>query len=218
MKEAIVLCVLILFVCVPLVGAGAAEKGDFHYGLKVGPSFSATYAEGGRTNFRTSFAGGAFLSYSLSRLFQIQPEVLYVGRGWKETAGLLTLTNKIDYVDLALLFKLSIPSKGMVSSSLGVGPYFGFKIADSYDFNVELPAPFYEAMDLIYDNLKSSDFGVVVSGEADFNMKNGHAILFDVRLSYGLETIFETITVSGMPIASIDLKNMGFQILAGYSF
>jgi hypothetical protein len=218
MKRAIVLFVLFIFVCAPLAGVSAAEKGHMHFGLKVGPSFSTAYAAGGRANFRTTFAGGAFMTYNLSTMFQIQPEVLYVGRGWKETAGPLILTNKIDYIDLSLLLKLAVPTQGKVSSSLGVGPYFGLKISDGWDFNVELPAVVDEAIQIIYDNLKSTDIGIVVTGEVDYAMNNGDAILFDMRLTYGLQKIFDTISVSGTPIATLDLKNMGFQVLAGYAF
>jgi hypothetical protein len=218
MKRTIVLFVLLLIACAPFPGARAGEKGDMNFGLKLGPSFSVAYAAGGRTNFRTTFAGGAFMSYNLGTMFQIQPEILYVGRGWKETAGPIVLTNKIGYIDFSLLFKLAVPTQGKVSSSLGVGPYLGLKISDGWDFNVELPPAVDEAMKVIYDNLKSTDFGMVVSGEVDVAMRNGDAILFDVRLTYGFQKIFDTISVSGTPIASLDLKNMGFQILVGYAF
>jgi len=49
-------------------------------------------------------------------------------------------------------------------------------------------------------------------------MENGGAILFDLRLTYGFQSLFDEIEDNGQPIASLDLKNMGFQILAGYAF
>ena len=198
--------------------AGAFEKGDLHYGLKVGPSFATTYAEGGRTEFMFSFAGGAFLSYNVTKMFQIQPEVLYVGRGWKESAGDLELTNKLGYIDFDVLLKLAIPSQGKVSSSIGIGPYFGYRISDSYEWNMSMPPEVDEAMDLIYENLKDFDIGLVVSGEMDIAMENGGMILFDLRIAYGFQTIFDTFEIEGEPVASLDLKNMGFQILVGYAF
>ena len=216
MRRAIVLVSLLLLVAA--APAGAVEKGDLHYGLKVGPSFSTTYAEGGRTEFMFSFAGGAFLCYNVTKMFQIQPEVLYMGRGWKESAGDLELTNKLNYIDFDLLLKLAIPSQGSVSSSIGIGPYFGYKISDSYEWNMSMPAEIDEAMDLIYENLKDYDIGLVISGEMDIPLESGSMILFDLRISYGFQTLFEKIVIEDTPVASIDLKNMGFQILIGYAF
>ncbi len=217
-KRTIAALSALLLLLVPLAASHAAEKGDLHYGIKAGPSFSATYAEGGRTEFRITFAGGAFMSYNVSTMFQIQPEILYMGRGWKETAGSLTLTNKLSYIDFSLLLKLAIPSQSKLSSSIGIGPYLGYKISDGYEFNMSLPDVVDEAMDLIYDNLKSTDIGIVVSGELDVAMNNGGMILFDLRLTYGFQKIFDEIEIGDVPIGTIDLKNMGFQILVGYAF
>jgi hypothetical protein len=198
--------------------AGAVEKGDLHFGLKVGPSFAYTRAEGGRTEVLTTFAGGAFLSYSVTEMFQLQPEVMYMGRGWKESEGSIELKNKLGYVDFSLLFKVAIPSKTRLSSSIGVGPYVGLKVSDSYEFNVALPSEVADAMDQIYESLKSYDAGIVVSGELDIAMDNGGMILFDVRLATGLVSIFDDITIEDVPLGSIDMKNTGFQIMAGYAF
>lgn len=215
MRQGVIALAILLIATAP---AGAFEKGDLHYGLKIGPSFATTYAEGGRTEFMFSFAGGAFLSYNLTKMFQIQPEVLYVGRGWKESAGSLELTNKLGYIDLDLLLKLAIPSQGKVSSSIGIGPYFGYRISDGYEWSTSMPSEVDEAMDMIYENLKDFDIGLVLSGEMDIAMQNGGMILFDLRLSYGFQKIFDDIEIEGMPVASIELKNMGFQILVGYAF
>lgn len=214
-RTAIALIVLLLAAAQP---AGAVGKGDLHYGLKAGPSFSTTYAEGGRTEFLFSFAGGAFLCYNITDMFQVQPEVLYVGRGWKESAGDLELTNKLGYVDFDLLLKLAIPSQGSVSSSIGLGPYFGYRISDSYEWNMSMPPEVDEAMDLVFENLKDFDIGIVISGETDIALDNGGMVLFDLRIAYGLQSIFDEIEIDGVPVASIDLKNMGFQILVGYAF
>jgi hypothetical protein len=49
-------------------------------------------------------------------------------------------------------------------------------------------------------------------------MESGGMILFDLRLGYGLQSIFDEIEVEGTPVASLDLKNIGFQVLVGYGF
>jgi len=198
--------------------AVAAEKGDLHYGVKVGPNFSYTRAEGGRSEMLTTFGGGAFLTYSFTEMIQLQPEVMYMGRGWKESAGSLELTNKLGYVDFSLLFKVAIPSKSRVSSSIGIGPYVGLKVSDSYEFNVSLPSEVGEAMDLIYDQLKSYDVGIVLSGELDIAMENGGMILFDVRFDTGFVSIFDEIVIEDVPLGTIDLKNTGIQVMVGYAF
>lgn len=218
MKQVTVTLFIVLLVCAPLAGTGAAEKGEMHFGLKAGPSFSFARSESERSNMLTTFAGGVFMSYNVSPMFQIQPEILYVGRGWKETSGSVTLTNKIGYIDFDVLFKLTIPSQGKVSSSLGIGPYLGLKISDSYEFNVSTPPEVDEAMTLIYEHLNSYDIGLVVSGELDIALESGGIILFDLRLTYGFQQLFDEIVIEGVPVASLDLQSMGFQILAGYAF
>jgi hypothetical protein len=83
---------------------------------------------------------------------------------------------------------------------------------------MSMPAEIDEAMDLIYENLKDYDIGLVISGEMDIPLESGSMILFDLRISYGFQTLFEKIVIEDTPVASIDLKNMGFQILIGYAF
>ncbi len=197
---------------------GITEKGKILYGIKAGPNFSTAFAEEGRLNFKTALAGGAFLSYNLNRSFQIQPEVMFMMMGWKEVAGPLTLTNKINYVDFNLLFKYVSGPKGRFQQAIGLGPYMGVKVSNSYDFNVEIPSEMEDAMDLIFDELKSTDFGVVITGEFNVLLDNGGVLIFDLRCNYGLTSIFDDLTIGEETFNLTDLKNMGIVIMAGYAF
>ena len=212
----------IVFAAVVLVSlstsaAFAGEAGDIHYGLKAGVNLSTAYAEGGRLNMYTGGIGGIFMNYHLSRVFQVQPEVLFSMKGWKEEAGGITLTNKINYIDINLLLKLVIPTEKMVQSSFGIGPYIGIKASDSYEFNVSVPDVVDEAMELIYDNLKSTDLGIVFSGEVDVLLENGGMVVLDFRGFVGLQNLFEDFTVADQTFQT-DLKLIGFQFMAGYAF
>lgn len=207
---------IVVFLCSST--AYSTEKGEIHYGIKAGPNFSTAVAEEGRLNFRTAGAGGAFMSYNLSSRIQVQPEVLFMMRGWKESASGLTLTNKINYVDLNILFKYVSPPRGKFQEAIGIGPYVGMKISNSYDFNIEIPSEIEDAMDVIYDELKSVDFGIVIAGEMNILLENGGMIIFDLRGTFGLTPIFDDITIGSESFNMLDLKNMGVQILVGYAF
>ncbi len=196
----------------------STEKGEFHYGIKAGPNFSTAVADEGRLNFRTAGAFGAFMSYNLSGLFQVQPEVMFMMRGWKEVAGGLTLTNKINYVDLNLLLKLVLPTEKRVQTTIGIGPYIGMKVSNSYDFNFDVPSEFEDAMDIIYDQLKSTDVGMVISSEMNILLENGGMIIFDLRGTVGMTPIFDDLTIGEETFSMTELKNMGIQILVGYAF
>jgi hypothetical protein len=219
MKKPVVSFALVLVVLFCAWASSAAEAGDMHYGIKAGPNLSFAYAEGGRADFMVAPAGGVFMNYNLSKVFQIQPEVLYMGRGWDETAGSLTLTNKINYIDINLLLKLLIRSGGeSVMSSFGVGPYVGMKISDSYEFNVSVPSAVDTVMTIIYDELKSYDAGIVFSGEINVLLDNGGMVVLDFRSTVGLVSLFGDITVGQTTFNVVDIKNVGFQFMVGYAF
>ena len=212
----IVFAVLVL-IAFSASAAAAGEAGDIHYGLKAGVNISTAYAEGGRLNMYTGGIGGVFMNYHLSRVFQVQPEVLFSMKGWKEEAAGITLTNKINYIDINLLLKLVIPSEKMVQSSFRIGPYIGIKASDSYEFDVPVPDVVNEAMDTIYENLKSTDLGIVFSGEVDVVLENGGMVILDFRGFVGLQNLVEEITV-GDATFQTDLKMIGVQFMAGYAF
>lgn len=220
MKRPVALFSLALVVLFCSSASFAGEAGDIHYGLKAGPNLSFAYAEAGRTDFMVAPAGGVFMSYNLSNVFQIQPEVLYMGRGWDESAGNLTLTNKINYIDINLLLKLLIRSGegSSVQSSFGVGPYVGMKISDSYEFNIDVPSVMEDAMDAIYEEIKSTDVGIVFSSEIDVLLDNGGMVVLDLRGTVGLTSLFGDITIGDTSFNLIDIKNIGFQFMAGYAF
>ena len=197
---------------------GITEKGRVLYGIKAGPNFTTAVVEEGRLNYRFAMAGGAFLSYNLNRYLQIQPEVLFMMRGWKESASGVTLTNKINYVDFNLLLKYVSKPRGRFQEAIGIGPYIGVKMSNSYDFNIDIPVELEDAMDLIYDEIKSTDFGIVVSGEFNILLDNGGTLIFDLRGTFGLTSIFDDITLGDETFNMTDLKNMGVQVMAGYAF
>jgi hypothetical protein len=197
----------------------AVEAGEIHYGLKAGVNISTVYAEGGRAEFYVGGAGGIFMNYAFSGLFQVQPEVFFSMRGWKESAGPLTLKSKINYIDIDALLKLAIPTRGRMASSFGIGPYIGIKVSDCYEYNIAVPAEWDDATQLIFDNLASYDIGLVLSGETDILLENGGMIVIDGRLTYGFKKIIEDIEISeDVTLESLDYKNLSIMLTAGYAF
>jgi hypothetical protein len=219
MKRLCTILILLALMAFPASVVLAVEAGEIHYGMKAGVNISTVYAESGRAEFYVGGVGGIFMNYAFSGLFQIQPEVLFSMRGWKESAGPLTLTSKINYIDIDALLKLAIPTQGRLASSFGIGPYIGIKVSDCYEYNMTVPEVWDDATELIFDNLQSYDIGFVLSGETDIIMDNGGMIVIDGRLTYGFKKIFEDIEISeDVTLESLDYKNLSIMFTAGYAF
>lgn len=209
----------LIFVVLILISstAFAYEVGEMKFGIMGGLNMSNVRAEGVSADWYYLGAGGVFMKYQVNEMFQIQPEAMFKMRGWKEAEGGLELTNKVNYIDIDFIGRLTIPSESNIKGSIGIGAYAGFKISDSYDINVALTPEAEEEMDAIYENLKSYDIGLIFSGAVDFVLQNGGAIILDVRYELGLMKIFDEFTFMDIPVA-LEYKNQAIQVFVGYGF
>ncbi len=184
MKKVMVACaILALSMFSSIVIAG--EVGEIHYGIKGGVGLAKAWGDdvSDDAKFKLGANIGAFMNYRLHEMFVVQPEVFYAMKGWEEEPeGLDAITVKMDYVDIDVLAKLTVPMEGMVKPCVFVGPYLGINVAATWEVGDE-------SEDI--DNAKSTDFGVVMGGGVDFELENGILIILDVRYSLGLTNIFE---------------------------
>jgi Outer membrane protein beta-barrel domain len=138
--------------------------------------------------------GGAFVSFALSDMFAIQPEVLYSPKGaqYSVTDGTTTITATVfaPYIDVPLLLKVFLPT----GSSEGVrpvvfaGPYIGFKAGTGKLKTDIVYSGQHDTSEETLTNLKSTDFGVVLGAGAEFPLDT-MKILLDVRWGTSLSTI-----------------------------
>ena len=193
---------LILILMLISLFSGAALSEILTLGFKGGLNLSNMTGDDIEDNeMKVCFGGGAFLNIPVGGPFSIQPELLYVMKGYEfestSDAGV-----RMSYIDLPILAKLTIPTLGPISPNFFAGPYVGFNMsADVYLEDVE---------EDISDSLKTTDFGLVVGAGVDYSLLVGE-LTFDARYTLGLTSIDNTADEE-------DVKNTGIMIMAGYGF
>jgi hypothetical protein len=198
---------LVVLLCVALTPAPAQKiTGGFKGGMNLARMHGDEVLD---AEIKFGFCGGGFASFALGQFLVIQPELLYSQKGarWEEEIldETWTMTYKLNYVELPLLLKMTMPVQGKVKPNLFLGPYFGIMITDPR-FELEFDGTTGET-DL--EGVKDTDAGVVFGGGIDFGLPRGK-IVFDIRYSLGLITVDDE--------GGADVKNNVFSFLLGYSF
>jgi hypothetical protein len=205
-KRVLTITLLITFMLV-LCGTGwsaeAAKKGT-EKGFKVGLAMAKFGGDAGSPKNRMGFGFGGFIGFRVGENMMIQPELLYLMKGAKYEAGNEKLTFKVDYLEIPVLIKFCIPTKGQISPSLFVGPSVGIKLSNKIRY--EEGGVSEEAK---VDFAKGTDFGLVLGGGLDFAMGTGK-ICFDARYTLGLTNILD--------VDGGDWKNNVIGINFGYAF
>lgn len=210
MKRIGTLLIVLLFVAFMTNMASAQLVGK---GLKFGASLAnLSGSDAGDTQIRTGFGGGAFITYAINDNFAIQPELLYVMKGAKQTytdpiLGDVDGVLKFDYLELPILVQALIPTSGNFKPTVFAGPSVGFLLSAK----AKAEAMGYSAEVDVKDMTKSVDFGLAFGAGVGYQLTNGGTITFDARYGLGLTSVDD----SG---ADANIKNGVISIMAGYSF
>lgn len=145
-----------------------------NFGLKAGVNFANVYDSEGEdfvADFKTGFAGGAFVTIPLGRFLGIQPEIMFSQKGMKASGsfGLVDYSVKStkSYIDIPLL--LAIRPADFIS--ILVGPQFAFQVASKDKFelgNVSSENSSTESFDDL--NIRKNMFGAHLG--LDINIKH----------------------------------------------
>ncbi len=218
-----------------------AQKG-ITVGLKGGVNFSSWYGAevqqvtdaSGTTETldpyedcsrKTGLNIGGFLGIKLSEWFEIQPEILYSQKGMKKLFSRKMIpnqpsswevTNKIGYLEIPLLFKISLHS--LFGINIGnllfyTGPVYALKT--ELDMSIEADG-FQESIpskekQILNDCTRKSDFCVTV-GVMDIFGKGRIKLIADFRYTHGLIEIFDTME----PLLNSLAEEDNDEILAAY--
>ena len=161
---------------------------------------------------RIGFSVGGFITFNISEMFAIQPEVLYTMKGLRYEEEMfgetLKIWMKLDYLEIPLLVKIIFPSPGGVNPYLFAGPAVAIKV--SAKVKAEIAGESEE--EPIEEGLKSTDFGLVIGAGADFGLGalGKGTLSVDIRYSLGLSTISD--------FEGDDVKNGAFSLMVGFSF
>ena len=208
------------------------EKGIKGYGMKAGlnmANFSGDDADPdeGDKKSRTGFSAGGFLTYGITEMFAVQPELLYTMKGAKYEWDGGSATTKFDYLEIPVLVKVSIPTEGNIGPHFFIGPSLGILLGAKNKVEIDGEDPEGLAGDHdVKDETKSTEFGLVFGAGVDIGMPHS-AITIDGRFGLGLtgtceDCTYETYDEETMEMVTVteklDVKNTVISFKVGYSF
>jgi hypothetical protein len=173
------------------------------FGISAGANFTNFNDTDASTDARTGLMAG--LTYGISvpmSPITIQPRVFYAQKGAKASEGSIETTTKLDYIEIPVVAKFDfILDNPMLTPHVYFGPYAGFNISAEQEVSGGDNSGTFD----IEDQIKNTDFGVVVGAGADITKFN-----VGIRYSAGLTEIAENNAFDG--------KNGVFSIVAGVNF
>ncbi len=146
---------------------------------------------------RQSWSGGIGFSFALTRAIAIQPELLYSSKGVIVRPGELENERysrvglRLDYVELPLLFKFSVPSESILTGSIYFGPFGALKVDHGLSGRRTRDSEELEIDDNeLNDELTPGDAGGIIG--ASLSIGTGLVdVILDARFTVGAVTIFE---------------------------
>jgi len=187
--------------------SGVDFRDKLQFGLKAGVNYSNVYDSEDQefnADYKVGFAGGAFLSIPLGKIFGIQPEVLYSEKGFQAKGSFLTIPYEYKhtstYVDVPLLFALK-PSPFL---TLLAGPQYSFLVKQK---NVFTSGDFTETQEPAIENDKNV---ICFLGGLDLNMNN---LVIGARAGWDLQSNNGDGTTSNPRY-----KNVWYQATLGIKF
>ena len=157
------------------------------------------------TSSRTGLIVGVFADIGLSRTFYIRPGLRYMSKGFSSTSNGITFTDRLSYLEIPALLKVSFPLTEVKPYLVG-GPAIGIQLSASEEATDGVQVQTSDASSVF----ESIDFGLFFGGGVDFRVAGKVDMFVQTGYSLGLSNITKVQTVTG--------KNYGFQITSGVKF
>ena len=204
---------LAMFVIVMVSGAGSGFvcAGPLSGGPKLGMNLTNLYgSDVEESGFKSGVCLGAFMTFNISSVFAIQPELLYTQKGDKyededEFFGTLKAWTMLDYLEIPILAKFSIPTKGKVTPNLFFGPAVAFKTRSKGRLEIEGLS-----VEVDIEDVSGVDLGLALGAGVGIVAGPGEVVV-DARYTLGLTSVDASEW-------DMDVKNAAISILVGYSF
>ncbi|MBN2565504.1 MAG: PorT family protein [Candidatus Eisenbacteria bacterium] len=190
---------------IAIAASGACAEG-FAIGFKGGVTATSVYGDlSDRYEHKLCVAGGVFLSVSLSERVGLQGELLYVRKGANvsDSDGLAVW---LDYVEVPMLVKVSLPVGESFVPNLFVGPALGF--------NVRAESGVGDDFENLERYVSDTDVSIVVGAGFDHQL-GGASLVGDIRYEFGLMNVNDEDAFVG-DVAS--QKNHGIVAMVGIAF
>jgi hypothetical protein len=227
MNLRVIYLLAISFVCfttsvVSAYGMGAGIKVGFNqsrmWGVTEGEHYDDMFMLPG-------FIAGGMFQHKLSKLFAIQPELLYTVKGKKVTGVMdyspylseysyhdYVLQIRTKYLEIPILMQFTIPASEALMLMLYTGPAFSFKLGTDLKEVIGGNDVNFSKDDIKNENNMTDaiDFGLVMG--CGFGIKAGPGrIIIDTRCTLGF-TNTKKVFYSGTE------RNIALSFMAGYMF
>ena len=162
---------------------------------------------------RTGLIGGVFVTFHITPVLGIQPELLYSQKGVSFNSSDVDATLKLDYIDVPVLLRFNIPTDGaQVRPFFVAGPAFGIQVncgikASSDGMSGSVDCDRIDDESGIDFNTKTFDFSGVLGAGLDFNIGQ-QTLMLGARYEHGFSEVFDGATA----------KNRTWSIVAGFGF
>jgi hypothetical protein len=190
------LLVVLAFVVSPLSARDimvGVKGGGIFANLSGGDVFNNSITDGG--------TGGVFMRHPLTRIIAVQPEALFVTKGAKYEAAGIKAEQKVNYIEIPLLVRATLPNESRIRPSIFAGPAIGMlrtnKIINGGNIDIT-------------NATRSADISVVAGAGIEYLVGRGCALI-EGRYDMGLTSIMKK---SGGE--QKDVKNRVISIMVGY--
>ena len=192
--------------------AGEATAQERMVGVKAG-YVSANVDEDG-VDSRGALGFGAFYRAPLGTSVSVQPELLYMPKGFSMSEDGVDGTWKLNYLQLPVLFQYHFSTNGNLAPRIFAGPAFALEVGceiEGEESGTSASIDCDEFSDFGLDlGAKSFEFGLVLGAGVDF-AAGSMVVTLDGRYDMGLSDALEFEDVSG-------LKNRAWAFFGGVGF
>ncbi len=196
------LCLVLMLVAIVLFWASPLWAENMMFGVKGG--LGLANLSGGdvyNNSIKYGGTGGVFMRYTLSDILAVQPEALFAMKGAKYEAEGLKSQEKVNYIEVPVLVRATMPNESKVKPSVFLGPAIGILLSNKITNGEEID---------IKDDTKSIDIGVVAGAGVEYVLENG-CVLLDARYEMGLSSIMKKVGDEQR-----EVKNSVISIMVGY--
>jgi hypothetical protein len=203
---------------------GTAVQAQFSIIPKAGISLANVNfdedEEGQKSNLGLVAGVGFNIPITSDNFFAIQPEILYVQKGYAYENQGVDVRSSFNYIDVPLLLKINFGGDA-IKAYVNAGPSFGYWLggkikADDEDVKIRfgdadnLTA---DEVTLDSDDYNRLDIGLQFGGGVGFGIGPG-SLLLDARYGFGLTNLN---SIEGASDSENQSKNNVFQFTLGYA-
>ena len=194
------------------MGVHEAAAQERLVGVKAGFVTANVDEDGVDSRFSSAFGG--FAQLPIGRALSVQPEVLYVSKGFGADVGSVDAEFQLSYLQIPFLLQYHLQTSGTVGPRLFAGPTVAFEIGcdlEGADGSESGSLSCDESSDIGFDLVTSkTDFGLIFGGGLDV-AAGTVMVTLDGRYDVGLSDILDFEGESGV-------KNRAWAFFLGVGF